>query len=115
LIMSDWEHIIRAHLSPLELPPEREMEIAEELAQHLEAVYEEALSAGAAVQKARRRAMQAIADGHLLECEIGRVERPLRRPQLLPGSAVEDLEPKGRMRMESLWQGLLSCGRVLVE
>jgi len=34
--MPDWNHIVREHLAVLCLPPEREIEIVEELALHLE-------------------------------------------------------------------------------
>jgi hypothetical protein len=47
--MSDvpnWNHIVREHLDVLRLPPEREIEIVEELALRLEAAYEDALAEG---------------------------------------------------------------------
>jgi len=34
--MPDWNHIVREHLAVLRLPPERKIEIVEELALHLE-------------------------------------------------------------------------------
>ena len=39
----DWKQIVRRHLAPLRLPPEREIEMVEELSLHLEAAYEDAL------------------------------------------------------------------------
>jgi hypothetical protein len=36
----NWKQIVRDHLAVLGLPPEREIEIVEELALHLEAAYE---------------------------------------------------------------------------
>jgi hypothetical protein len=44
--MPNWNHIVREHLAVLRLPPEREIEIVEELALHMEAVYEAALADG---------------------------------------------------------------------
>jgi hypothetical protein len=44
--MPNWNHIVRQHLAVLRLPPEREIEIVEELALHLEAAYEDALADG---------------------------------------------------------------------
>jgi hypothetical protein len=35
--MPNWNHIVRQHIVVLRLPPEREIEIVEELALHLEA------------------------------------------------------------------------------
>jgi hypothetical protein len=34
----DWKHLVRARLVALRLPPQRELEIVEEIAQHLEAI-----------------------------------------------------------------------------
>lgn len=42
----NWNRIVRRHLAVLRLPPEREIEIVEELALHFEAAYEDALTAG---------------------------------------------------------------------
>jgi hypothetical protein len=44
--MPNWNHIVRQHLAVLRLPPERKIEIVEELALHLEAAYEDALADG---------------------------------------------------------------------
>ena len=109
--MSDWKQIVRGHLAPLRLPPEREIEIVEELAAHLEAVYEEALGESATELEARARALRVIADGRLLECELSRVEQPFTA-RWLP---LEYLERKGGMRMESLWQDLRFGARMLLK
>jgi hypothetical protein len=42
--MPDWNHIVRQHLTVLRLPPEREIEIVEELALRLETAYKDALA-----------------------------------------------------------------------
>jgi hypothetical protein len=39
----DWKKYVREHLPPLKLGTERELEMADEMAQHLEAVYDDAL------------------------------------------------------------------------
>src|SRR5262245_23787928 len=106
-IMPDWKQILRIHLSPLRLPPEREMEIVEEIAAHLEAVYEEALSEGAAAPEAEARALGMLADGRLLECELARVERPLWRAHLShPPMEFLARKRRGGMLMDSLLQDL---------
>jgi hypothetical protein len=46
--MPNWNHIVREHLAVLRLPPEREIEIVEELALHMETSYEAALADGLA-------------------------------------------------------------------
>ncbi len=50
--MPNWNHVVRQHLAVLRLPPEREIEIVEELALHLEAAYEDALADGLSVAEA---------------------------------------------------------------
>jgi hypothetical protein len=56
--MSNWNHIVRAHLAVLRLEPERELEIIEELALHFEAVYENALAEGLSAAEAEAHAVQ---------------------------------------------------------
>ncbi|HEX4950401.1 MAG TPA: hypothetical protein VFZ34_27295 [Blastocatellia bacterium] len=36
--MPNWNHLVRERIAVLRLPPERELEIVEEVASHLEAV-----------------------------------------------------------------------------
>ena len=60
----------------LRLPPEREIEIVEELALHLEAAYDEALTEGLSETEAEARAVQTY-DWRLIECELSRAEQPL--------------------------------------
>jgi predicted permease len=74
--MPDWKKYVRDHLEPLHLGPEREAEIIDEMAQHLEAAYEEALTAGASELEAEKRAAAHIKDWRLLECELVRAQRP---------------------------------------
>ena len=55
--MPDWKHYVRNNLPPLALGPEHELEMVDEMAQHLEAVYEDALAEGEAEQDALKRAI----------------------------------------------------------
>jgi predicted permease len=105
-MLPNWKQIVRQHLAPLRLPPEREIEIAEELALHLEAVYDAALAASASEAEAQAQALRVLADGCLLECELSRVERPVLTRHFVFTRTVEWLEQKGGTRMESLWQDL---------
>ncbi|MEE9235981.1 MAG: ABC transporter permease [Candidatus Acidoferrales bacterium] len=75
--MPDWKQYVRKHLPPLQLPPEREAEIVAELAQHLEAAYEEALARGALEAEARAAAQRQFTDWPLLESELHRAERTI--------------------------------------
>jgi predicted permease len=108
--MPNWNHIVREHLAVLRLPPEREIEIVEELALHLEAAYEDALAAGLSEAEAEARAAQSY-DWRLLECELSRVESPWRPPTV----AIELIERKGGMRMESFLQDLRFGVRMLLK
>jgi hypothetical protein len=83
--MPNWNHIVRQHLAALRLPPEREIEIVEELALCFEAVYEDALAAGLseAEAEAEARAVQGY-DWQLLECELSCAEQLLVRRTLQP-------------------------------
>jgi putative ABC transport system permease protein len=65
--MPNWNQIVREHLALLRLPPEREIEIVEELALHLEAAYEDALAAGLPAAEAEARALRSY-DWRMLEC-----------------------------------------------
>src|SRR5215470_18025347 len=110
--MPDWNHIVREHLAALRLSPEREIEIVEELALHLEAAYEDALADGLSETEAEARAAQEY-DWWLLECELSRAERPAPVRALQP--SLELIERKGGMRMDSLLQDLRFGVRMLLK
>jgi putative ABC transport system permease protein len=77
--MPDWAGEVRARLSSLRLSPTREREIVEELSQHLEDQYEQALSRGASETEARQSVLSEWNDNELLAPALKRVER--RVPQ----------------------------------
>src|SRR5215470_20145832 len=108
----NWKHIVREHLAVLRLSPEREIEIVEELALHLEAAYEDALADGLSEAEAAARALQSY-DWRLLECELSRAEQPPAVRTLQP--SLEMIERKGGMRMESFIQGLRFGARMLMK
>ncbi len=110
--MPDWKQIVREHLAALRLPPEREIEIVEELALHLEAAYEDALADGLSEAEAEARAVQGY-DWRLLECELSRAEQPPVARTWRP--PLELIERKGGIRMESLIQDLRFGARILVK
>jgi predicted permease len=74
--MRDWAAFVRHRLGPLAISPEREAEIAAELAQQLEQAYADAVSGGATEQEARRRAESHLGDWAQLAREIEAAERP---------------------------------------
>jgi macrolide transport system ATP-binding/permease protein len=110
--MPNWNHIVREHLAVLRLPPEREIEIVEEQALHLEAAYEDALAAGLSETEAEALAVQAY-DWRLLECELSRAERPPAARALQP--SLDLIESKGGIRMGSLLQDLRYGARTLLK
>jgi putative ABC transport system permease protein len=89
--MPDWKDEIRQRLTRANLSPERELEIIEELSQHLEEEYDRALSRGASEEEARGEALANLeihpSLGSELENAAGRAPR---KPPLLgkrPGSS----------------------------
>src|SRR5215510_11039816 len=96
--MPNWTHIVREHLAVLRLPPEREIEIVEEQALHLEAAYEDALAAGLSEAEAEARAAQSYG-WRLLGGEWSLAEQPLAERALQP--SLELIERKGGRRMGS--------------
>jgi hypothetical protein len=90
--MPDWRSEIRTRLSTLRLAPERETEIVEEVAQHLDDRYRELLSSGRTDADAAAEAWRELEAADVLGREVARVERP-RLPDLpAPGA-----ESKGRV------------------
>src|SRR5262252_5133197 len=108
----NWKQIVREHLAVLRLPPEREIEIIDEMALHLEAAYEDALADGLPKAEAEARAVQRY-DWRLLECELSRAERPLAARALQP--SLELIERKGGIRMGSFIQDLRFGVRMLMK
>jgi hypothetical protein len=72
--MPNWNQIVREHLAALRSSPEREIEIVEEFALHMETAYEDALAAGLTEAEAEARGVRSY-DWRLLECELNRAER----------------------------------------
>jgi predicted permease len=118
--MPDWKRYVREHLPPLQLDAEREMEIVEELALHLEAAYEAALANGASEREAYERAATLFADWRLLECELVRGERSSleiwldRRSASEPGIRPEERQ-RGEFFMGSILQDLRYGLRTLLK
>jgi predicted permease len=114
----DWKKYVRDHLAPLKLGTERELEMADEMAQHLEAVYEDALSDGLTEQEAYRRATAHIKDWRLLECELIRSKRPIAHKwiskRLAAEARIESRIGRGGIGMGSLGQDLRYGSRMLL-
>src|SRR5205085_11742521 len=84
--MPDLKEEIRERLAHLKLSPTREAEVVEELAQHLEEQYDDAISRGASEEEARTAALADLAESDLLARELKRVERDRQHEPLGVGS-----------------------------
>src|SRR5882724_6448920 len=117
--MPDWKQYVRDNLPPLALGPEREVEKADEMAQHLEAVYEDALADGASEQDALNRAKAHIKDWQLLESELIRSKRPIAHTwinrRLAAEARIETRYRTGGIGMGSLGQDLRYGVRMLLK
>jgi putative ABC transport system permease protein len=83
--MHDWSREILKRLVGLNLPPAREAEIVEEVAQHLEDRYQELVAGGVTEEVAHRVALEALSDGDLLAGSLRRAETQLTQEHIMPG------------------------------
>ena len=73
--MHDWQSEVRARLVPLNLKPEREADIVDEISQHLAERYREALSVGASSDEAVRLALGEFRAGNVLAQHIAELKQ----------------------------------------
>ena len=86
--MPEWKSEILRRLAPLNLAPAREVEIADELAQHLEDRYQELLSRGETPESAQGAALEELRSNKLLARSLRSVERSFYRGPIAPGRAT---------------------------
>jgi len=79
--MPDWKAELAERLSALRIAPERESEIIDELALHLEERYDELLLGGASAEEAERQARAELSEHDVLASELLKVERRETIPQ----------------------------------
>jgi len=84
--MPDWKEEITKRFSSLELDSTREIEIIQELAEHLEDRYLELVSGGATDEDARRAVLMELNDGEMFAQERPGVVREARREPAGHGS-----------------------------
>jgi putative ABC transport system permease protein len=77
--MPDWKKELRQRVAGLRLAPAREVEIVEELSQHLDDRYEELLLSGVSEEEAHRALIAELSDGSLLSQELRKAELPVER------------------------------------
>ena len=83
--MRDWSREVLRRLASLNLPPAREAEIVEEVAQHLEDRYQELVAGGATEEEARRVALQELSGENLLARGLRPVEQEVKQEPIVPG------------------------------
>ncbi|HWS54925.1 MAG TPA: ABC transporter permease [Pyrinomonadaceae bacterium] len=92
-----WERRVRELLPPLGLDAAREAEIVEELAEHMESAYEEALARGEPEAAAEAEALAQFPDWRLFECELSRAElSPVGRLARRSRVAERVFAPRGK-------------------
>lgn len=89
--MPDWKQEIRRRLAQLKLEPMREQEIVEEISQHLDDRYQELLASGATPADASRAALAELSESNLLQQELRRVERTVRREAVVLGTRRKNM------------------------
>ncbi len=104
--MPDWKSEIKARQAGLNLETAREVEIVEEISQHLDDRFMEMRAAGVTDEDATRAALEELSGGKLLAAELRRAERPMRRE-----SAVLGMK-KGSM-LENIYQDLRYGARMM--
>jgi hypothetical protein len=80
-----WRAYVRSQLPSLDVSPERESEIVEELALQLETTYERARARGAGDDEARQLAVNEIPDWSSFARTVGRIEQPYVQPPAAGG------------------------------
>src|ERR671915_143050 len=75
-LRAGWHAYVRSQLPPLDIPPERELEIVDELALQLEAAHDAALARGLDGREAMRCAEAEIPDWRAFAASVRTIERP---------------------------------------
>src|SRR2546430_8469483 len=107
--MPDWKPEVKARLAGLGLSPARELEIIEELSQHLQDRYEQELSRGATEEEAKRESLEELNAPELLERELKQVERRVPQNPVVMGtdtktSIMGDIAQDLRYGLRMLWK-----------
>ena len=105
--MPDWKKEIARRLSGLSLPSAREAEIIEELSQHLDDVYQQAIQSGLTADHAYQAALRELDDSELLGKELRRIPLPVQYQPVLLGeprkaNAIADLQQDLRYGLRTL-------------
>jgi putative ABC transport system permease protein len=102
----DWKPHIRARLASLRLSPAREIEIIEELSQHLDDRWRELVAGGTSEAEATSLALAGFRDGNLLARQLATLRQAQAPVPVTLGA------PAGRL-LGDLWQDLRYAARAL--
>ena len=105
--MPDWGAEIRRRLAPFGLRPTREMEIVEEIAEHLDERYRRLLAQGTSEADAVAAAWRELDDSDAFGLAIGRIETPARLDLPPPGA------PRAVSRLATVWHDVRYSVRAL--
>ena len=102
--MHDWQSEVRARLASLDLKPEREADIVDEIAQHLAERYREAISGGASQEESTRVALAEFHAGNALAQRIAALRQAHAPATVTLGASTGHL-------LEDLWHDLRYAAR----
>jgi putative ABC transport system permease protein len=108
-MMPEWKQEIHKQLAAARLEATREAEIVEELAQHLESLYEELLADGATADEAQRQTFAELRENQLLTRELQRVERQIKQEPIIFGTNWR------KNMVADFWQDLRYGARTLIK
>jgi putative ABC transport system permease protein len=103
--MPDWTDDVRRRLAGLRLSAERELEIVEELSQHLQQRYEDLGAAGASDGDARRLTLEELLEPHILAASMRPLQQANVPAPITPGGP--DQSP-----LHDLWQDVRYAARL---
>src|SRR5262245_46817853 len=89
--MHDWHSEVRARLASLRLKPGREADIVDEIAQHLEARYRDAISGGASPHEATLMALAEFHEGNALAQRIAALKQAHTPAAVTIGASTSNL------------------------
>src|SRR5262245_6078188 len=86
-----WARAVRERLSSLHLSPAREVEIVDELSQHLEDRYRELMAGGASPEDAARAALTLFQTGNVMAQQMASLQQSQAPPAVTPGAPTGHL------------------------
>jgi predicted permease len=102
--MPEWKAEVQARLASLKLSPTREAEIVDELSQHLDDRYREAIAGGASAEDATRLALAGFQSGNVLARQMSSLRQAHAAPPITPAAPTAHV-------LSDVWQDLRYAAR----